>query len=349
MKIAMVAPPWFAIPPTGQGGAQAVVEVLVEELVRRGEHVVLYSVGGTRTSAELRWLYEREQKDVLATKPMTAVDSAHVAFAFGDALAQGADIIHDHSGRVGPTVAAFATWVPVLHTVHTSLHGAARRLYGLLPQRAGFGLNAVSESQRSQAPEVPIMGVVHNGIDTSVFSLCEEKDDYLLMLSRITPDKGCHIAMDVARAAGVPLKLAGRPDPTAVGRAYFADEIEPRLGPGIEYLGPVGVAEKVPLLARARALLLPAQWEEPCSIAVLEALASGTPVITTPRGGLPEQIRDGVEGFLCEDAAGMVKAIDRLAEIAPTSCRERVERSFSPAALADKYLSLYGALLGQAG
>lgn len=345
MKIAVVAPPWFAIPPVGQGGVQAVLDVLVEELVRQGDHVLLYSVGGTHTSAELRFLFEEEQKDVLATKPQSAVDGAHVAFAFADARAEGVDIIHDHSGRIGPTVGAFAEGLPVLHTVHTSLSGAARRLYSSLPKRPGFGLSAVSESQRAQAPDVPVLGVVHNGIDAAAFPFRQRKSDYLVMLSRITPDKGCHLAMDLARSSGIPLMLAGRPEPTAKGRAYFEKEITPRLGDGVAYLGPLGPAQKVSLLADARALILPAQWEEPFSMVVLEAWACGTPVIVTSRGALPELVRDGVDGFIRDDLPGMREAVDRLGELDPACCRQRAERDFSPGALVAGYRELYGRLL----
>ncbi|WP_159039606.1 glycosyltransferase [Streptomyces sp. TP-A0356] len=345
MKIAVIAPPWFTIPPVGQGGVQSIVDVLVEELVRQGERVLLYSVGGTRTSAELRYLFDREQKDVLATKPQSAVDSAHVAFALSDARASGVDVIHDHSGRIGPTVGAFASGLPMLHTVHTSLHGAAKLLYGSLPQRPGFGLSAISERQRAQAPEVPFLGTVHNGIEAHAFPFHRAKGDYLVMLSRITPDKGCHIAMDVARRAGIPFKLAGRPEPTALGRAYFENEITPRLGEGLEYLGPLGPEEKVPLLAHARALLLPAQWEEPFSMVVLEAWACGTPVIVSSRGALPELVRDGVDGFVRDDPTGMLDAIDHLSELDPAHCRERAERDFSPSRLVAGYRKLYGQLL----
>jgi glycosyltransferase involved in cell wall biosynthesis len=347
MRIAIITGPWFAVPPVTHGGIETLAHLLVEELVKRGEDVTLYSVGDSHTSGRLRWYFETGQERHLASPERSVVECAHAVFAYHQAARDGADIIHDHSGRVGPSLGSVLKDVPVLHTVHGVLTEPKRRLYSLLCGFPNIFLNTISNDQRAQAPELPIVATVYNAVDLDRYPLVRDKQRYIVCISRICAEKGIDLAIDLARRAQLPLKLAGRIEGTDEGRRYFSELIQPRLGGGIEYLGEVGFQQKIDLLANARALIHPVRWPEPFGLIAIEALACGTPVIATPRGALPEIIRHGIQGYLSDTMDGMLNALKSVDEILPENCRARVEQAFSGPAMVDSYEALYRRIVEQ--
>jgi len=188
-------------------------------------------------------------------------------------------------------------------------------------------------------------GVVYNAIDVDTFPYREQKDDYVLFLGRITPEKGTHLAIEAAKRAGMRIVLAGKVA-TADEKEYFDEVVHPLLdGKHAEFIGEADAKLKRELYAGARALLLPLQWDEPFGLVMIEAMACGTPAICFPRGAAPEIVLDGKTGYLVQDVDEMVQALSRLDAIEPWLCRAHVEDNFSPSALADNYLEVYQRIL----
>lgn len=340
----MVAPPWFTVPPSGHGGIETFLDVLIEELVRRSEEVILYSVLGSETRATLRYHYSGPQQARLRTSDHLPVECVHSLFAYRDAIREGVDLIHDHSGRVGVTMGALLGAPPILHTVHSSLAQTTQDLYRLVARSQNVQFTTISHRQRASMPDLPVVATIHHGIDPTRYPFVARKQPYLLCLSRICPEKGCHLAIAASRNVGMPLKLAGLIEPTEEGKQYFHEQIEPQLGHDLEYLGEVGAEEKADLISNATALLFPAVWQEPFGLVAIEALACGTPVIASSAGALPEIIRDGLDGFLADGPQEMAAALRRIGTIDPAVCRRRVEDAFESGRMADQYQHAYRAV-----
>lgn len=336
----MVSPPWIPVPPPGYGGIEWVVHLLVEELVRRGHQVTLFATGDSATSATLRFVHERAMPHLMhAPQP----DAMHVGSAYreiADHAGAGApfDIVHDHTAWLG---VAFAPLIPspVVHTVHGAFHDENRAFYGLFRDHAAFV--TVSEFQQHDFQVLPYVGAVHNAVDVASYPYRTKKDDYVLCLGRVHPAKGQAVAVRVAKAAGVPVVLAGKID-AGDAQAYFDAELLPLIdGETVRFLGEVTDASKRELLAGARALLFPIQWAEPFGIVMIEAMAAGTPVVAIRNGAVPEVVAHGETGFVCEDEKEMISALERVEVISPERCRLETERRFSPARMADAYIEIY--------
>jgi glycosyltransferase involved in cell wall biosynthesis len=258
------------------------------------------------------------------------------------------DVLHDHAGTAALVSLAFAGRAPVLHTVHGPLSEPERLLYGSLG--GAVGMVAISDSQRRSAGEVRWVDRVYNAVDLEHLQVADpsEKQPYLLCLARICHDKGQHIALEVARRAGMRLVLAGKVEPTVAGRSYFERRIAPAIdGNRVIHINNVAGLEKARLLSHATALLAPIQWSEPFGLAMVEAMASGTPAIATSSGAAPELIRHGRTGFLADDLDGMVAAVQEAGAIDPEECAWEARRRFSPEAMADGYLGVYEAVSGR--
>ncbi|HEX6292207.1 MAG TPA: glycosyltransferase family 4 protein [Herpetosiphonaceae bacterium] len=341
MKIAMIVAPWFSVPPTTHGGTETLVNDLVAELVARGDEVTLYAVGSSRTSAMLRCWFDEPQDAHLATSGRAAVEAMHALFAYREAARAGFDLIHDHAGLLSVAIGAPMRRPPILHTIHRILTPSNQPFYRLLAEFPGMYFSTISHAQRGSMPDLPSIATIHNALDPSIYPLVREKERYLAYLGRMRAEKGCHLAIALARRSGWPLKLAGRIDDPH----FFHTQIEPQLGQGIEYVGEVNLQEKAELLSHARALVFPAQWEEPFGLVAIEALACGTPVIAMPRGGLREIVRSGIDGFLADDLDGMLRALKKIDTIDPAACRRRVEESFSRSTMAIRYQEVYRRIL----
>jgi glycosyltransferase involved in cell wall biosynthesis len=235
------------------------------------------------------------------------------------------------------------TDVPVATTIHGPLGGELADLYGRVAL-GGVAVVAISHSQRAAAPEVPVARVIHHGIDAADFPLGKGDGGYVLFLGRLAPDKGADRAIRAARAAGVPIVLAGKMR-EAREQDYFEAEVGPLLGADAEYVGEVPHEHKVELLGNAQAVLFPIRWPEPFGLVMLEAFACGTPVLAFPEGAVPEVVEHGHNGFLCDDEDDLTRAIGLLDTIDRLDCRATVEGYFSAHRMVQEHVQLFESLL----
>jgi glycosyltransferase involved in cell wall biosynthesis len=341
LRIAMLAPPWIPVPAPAYGGIEEVVRLLTGGLVAHGHDVTLYAPPGSSAEArvDVVTLLEDSHPDDIQKAQF---ESDHVARAFGaiDVAAERGepfDVVHDH---VGHTALAMADRLsaPLVHTLHGPFTDDACRFYAEHGHKAC--IVGISQAQLDSGPaEMGGGRVVHNPIDTSEWPFRAEKDEYTLWIGRMSPDKGPHRAIAAAREAGVPLLLAGPVQPGQ--EQYFAEEVEPALGDGIEYVGEADAERKRELYLGARALLMPIRWPEPFGLVMVEALACGTPVIAYPEGSLPEVVRDGETGFVVDDEHAMAAAIARTEEIDAHACRRDCEERFGVEAVVRGYEDVY--------
>lgn len=337
LNIAVVAPPWFEVPPERYGGIESVVADLVAVLVARGHHVTLVAAGRCLTEAQT---FVRTFEAPPTERLGTAVPEVLHAAAAGAALADlDLDVVHDNS-LAGPLLAAGRT-VPTVVTTHGPVTGEYAQLYGRMD--GGVGLVAISRSQRALNPGLGWIATVHNGIDVGSYPFSKEKDDYLLWLGRFSHEKAPHLAIDAAREVGMPIVLAGKVNEPCE-HAYMDAMITPRLGPDVELAGEADAALKRRLLVRARALLFPIQWEEPFGIVMVEAMACGTPVVALRRGSVPEVVRHGVTGIVADDFGSFVAGIDAATDLDPDVCRRHAERYFDRSVMGSGYERVFRAV-----
>jgi glycosyltransferase involved in cell wall biosynthesis len=257
------------------------------------------------------------------------------------------DVIHDHTGLMGLALGGLVD-VPFCHTVHGPLDGLPGSVYedvlSLVPRAK---LISISLNQRAPKPSLPWIANCPNALDLSMYPYRPGPGgDYFLFLARMSPDKGAHRAVAVALEAGIPLKIAAKCREPAEIR-YFDEFVRPHLGDGIEYVGEVGHADKVELLRGARALLFPIDWEEPFGLAVIEAMACGTPVIATRRGAIPEIVDHGRTGVLVDNYREMEdpKVLETADRLDPQALRREVEQRFSPEHMVADYVAAYEATI----
>jgi len=324
MKIGMIAPPWFPLPPRGYGGIELVVSLLTEGLVARGHDVTLFASGDSVTAARLSYVFARA--------PFERIEhGAHLEIAHGlDAYtrAREFDVIHDHDGYASRAMGALLKrllGVPVVAT----LHGPADQptLESLSALRDDLSFIAISDYQRNGFPDLHFVGTIANAIDIAKHRFLAEKDDFFLFIGRMIADKGAHTACEVARRLGVRLIMAGKVNETAE-KSYFAKQIEPYLSDKIHYRGEVDHDGKAELYRHAHCTLFPIQWPEPFGLVMIESLAAGTPVIAFRRGSVPEVIEHGRTGFIVDTIDEMVDAARHIDEIDPQECRKAVEERF---------------------
>lgn len=338
MRIAQIAPLFERVPPKFYGGTERVVYALTEELVCRGHDVTLFATRDSITSARLVPMAETGARLGGASDPI----ALHVAM-LDEVFAQvdDFDVVHSHVDALAFPFARTAL-APTIHTMHGRLDLPERRraLLRFPDQR----LISISHSQRLPVRQLPLrwVGTVHNGIRIEHFPYRAEPDDppYLLFLGRISPEKGPVEAIQVARRAGIPLKIAAKIDPAE--RDWAERTFLPHLeGPGVEYLGEVDERTKAELLGGALALLFPIQWPEPFGIVLAEALACGTPVLALRRGAVEEVMVHRETGYVCDDLDGLAAAVSLVERVDRRACRCRVEALFSAAAMADKHEEIY--------
>jgi glycosyltransferase involved in cell wall biosynthesis len=337
LKIAILSPVWFAVPPTGYGGIELVVSLLADGLVDEGHEVTLFASGDSLTKAKLSYVFPSAPSELIG-RSLPELRHALACYELADEF----DIINDHSGMPAAALGG-AVQAPVLHTVHGPLDSAeAQEIYGRVAKVSpDVGLISLSENQRRPAPDLPWVATIPNAIDLSIYPCKPHPGDYLLFLGRLSPDKGCHRAIAVAMELGLPLKIAGKRREVKE-RQYFAEYVEPHLGHGgIEYLGEVTHGEKVELLQDARATLFPIEWEEPFGLVMIESMACGTPVIATRHGAVPEVIEHGSSGVIVDHYRQMAAALDEADALDPIECRRYVEERFAPERMVSDYVQAY--------
>jgi glycosyltransferase involved in cell wall biosynthesis len=337
MRIAILSPPWFPVPPTGYGGIEWIVSLLADGLTDAGHDVTLFASGDSRTRARLAWVYEEAPSEQIGR---TMPDLRHVLSAYE--RAGDFDVINDHTGPLGAVLGALVE-TPVVHTVHGPLNGEPGEVYESISRVApDVGLISLSLNQRRPKPDLNWAANVPNALDLEHYPSHPHKGDYLLFLGRMNREKGAHRAIWLAMELGLPLKLAGKMREQRE-QEYFAELVEPHLGHGIEYLGEVNHGTKVELLQNARCTLFPIDWEEPFGLVMIESMACGTPVIATRRGAVPEVIEDERGGIVVDEWREAPAALERADELDPVECRRYAEERFAPERMVGDYVRAYEA------
>jgi glycosyltransferase involved in cell wall biosynthesis len=341
MRVAQIAPLMEPVPPPLYGGTERVVSILTEELVRRGHQVTLFASGDSTTSAELSACCQQG----LRLDPNVTDYVAYAMTQLGavSRRAHEFDIIHNHIDYLAFPISRISP-VPMITTCHGRLDlPEVRRLYHDFSEHM---LVAISADQRAYLPDSTWVGTVPNAIDLTHYQFHPDPGDYLVFLGRISPEKRPDRAIDIARDAGMRLVMAAKVDPKDL--AYWEYVIEPivEANPNVvEFIGEVGEEEKDQLLGGAWAYLFPIDWPEPFGLTMVEAMATGTPVIAYRAGSVPEVIRHGVTGFICSTLSEMVAAVAKIGQIDRRECRRWVEERFSAAAMTDGYEQAYAAAL----
>lgn len=342
LRIAMVVPPWLSVPPPGYGGLEQVVAGLVDALVARGHAVTLMGAGAVHgTAADFLATLDELQFDRLGE---ALPELAHLARVNHLLSAADFDIVHDHS-TIGPLVAGRRE-VPTVATVHGNPVGE----YGTVLSNTdrGVGLVAISHTQRGLNPHLPWVGTVHNAMSLDDFPRKDAPSQGpVLWLARFSPDKGPELAIRACRAAGLPLVLAGKCNEPAE-RRYYDEVIRPMLGPDVTVMLDADRKAVLRLLVEARCLIMPIQWEEPFGIVMLEAMATGTPVVALNRGAVPELVRPGVSGLICQRPDELPAALRQAADLDPKDCVAHVARTFSTERMAVGYEDVYRRFLAAA-
>jgi glycosyltransferase involved in cell wall biosynthesis len=324
LRIAILSPAWFAVPPTGYGGIEWIVSLLADGLTEQGHEVTLFASGDSRTKAKLAWVFERAPSAQIGR----SLPELHHAFACFKRAADF-DVINDHTGPLGAALGGLVE-TPVVHTVHGPLDGEPGHVYeGLAQVAPKVGLISISLNQRSPKPDLNWVANVPNALDLEHYPCKPHRGDYLLFLGRMNHDKGAHRAVAVAMELGLALKLAGKVSEPKE-REYFAEFVKPHLGNGIEYLGEVNHGTKVELLQNARATLFPIEWEEPFGLVMIESRACGTPVIATRHGAVPEVIDDERGGIVVDHWREIPDALERADAREPSDIRRFAEERVAP-------------------
>ncbi|MFD1213228.1 glycosyltransferase family 4 protein [Arthrobacter sp. GCM10027362] len=337
MRIGLVAPPWIPVPPPAYGGTEMVVDLLARGLAAAGHEVLLAASSDSACPVPLvPGLDASDPRNLGASD----VELAHVVRAY-EAMA-GVDLVHDHT-LAGPLYRHRPPQLPLVATNHGPFTPLQSVIYRAMSR--DVAVVAISRHQASTAaPGISIARVIHHGLDTDAIPVGTGSGGYGCFLGRMNPDKGIAEAISIARAAGMPLKIAAKMrEPTEID--YYETVIKPMLCPGVDFLGEISPQEKYALLGDAVALLNPIQWDEPFGLVMIEALATGTPVIGTPRGAAPEIIVPGRTGFLASSGQELAGFLQRAAELNRAECRAHVERHFSARRMVEDHLLLYADML----
>jgi glycosyltransferase involved in cell wall biosynthesis len=337
MKIALVSPPFIAVPPKLYGGTELFIAELAQGLKERGVDVILYANGASTAPVETRWIFESEEWPV-AGEEATLKLLTHSAWAIRDASGE-ADIIHVNSALALSFLRFIST--PVVYTVHHPLEPAFKRFYERLP---GVNYVTISDFQRRQMSS-PRLRTIHHGINFSDKSVSDKARSHLAFLGRVAPPKGTHLAIEIAKQSGIPLKIAGEIQP--LYKRYWEEKVKPHVdGKFIEYVGEVGPEEKRSLLGNAKALLFPIEWNEPFGLVLIEAMAYGTPILAMPGGAVAEIVKEGVSG-------NVRRSVSELAQLAkslsfdPHRVRAYAEENFSTERMTADYIRLYSEIISE--
>src|SRR5688500_13489846 len=341
MRIAQIAPLCESVPPHLYGGTERVVSYLTEELVRLGHEVTLFASGDSQTSARLVPGCSQALWRCGHCLEVLPHDVMLMETLFEDV--SRFDVIHFHNDYLHFPLLRRHPCANV-----TTLHGRLNAP-DLAPFFARFReapLVSISDYQRVPVPEANWQATVYHGLPKDLHTFREKRGEYLAFLGRISPEKRLDRAIEIARRAGIQLKIAAKVDPS--DRDYYLKEIEPLLkqaGDQVEFLGEIGGAEKDEFLGNARAMLFPIDWPEPFGLVMIESMACGTPVIAWRNGSVPEVMVDGQSGFIVNSIEESVAAVERVGGLSRRGCRDVFDERFCVERMARDYLEVYERLV----
>ena len=334
MRIGIIAPPWIPVPPPAYGGTEAVLDTLARGLQDAGHDVLLFASGDSTCAVPTESIFP---EGLGLGVSGSASEMRHVIAAYAAMAEFGADVVHDHS-LVGPFYAQTLPGVAVVTTAHgpftTELGDLYRALGGRVP------VIAISDDHARTPGDVDIAAVIHHGVRVNDYPVGTGGGGYAIFLGRMHPDKGVDTACRVARAAGMPLRIAAKMREPAE-KAWFTNTVKPLLTDEVEFVGELGPADKLALLADAVCLLNPIAWSEPFGMVMIEALACGTPVVVTPCGAASEIVDDGVTGFVRATAAGLTMGVQNASGLDRRACRAAVVERFSAERLVADHVACY--------
>ena len=342
MRIAQIAPLWERVPPPGYGGIELVVGLLTDELVRRGHDVTLFASGDSITLAKLESVHPQALRLDPNVKECGIYDMLQLSRVYEQA--QEFDIIHSHMG-CGALPYGTLVKTPTLHTLHGIFTPDNEKMFKHARKQP---YTSISNSQRKRELGLNYVATVYNGVDVDSYEFYEQPDNppYLAFLGRISPEKGTHLAIEIAKRSGWHLKIAGKVDKVDV--EYFETLIKPQIdGQQIEYLGEANHQQKNRLMGGAVATLFPITWPEPFGLVMIESMAAGTPVIAIELGSTSEVIADGKTGFLCQDLDECIAAIDQIPTLSRQDCRQHVRDKFSVQCMVEGYEAVYRQLISE--
>jgi len=334
VRVAIIAPPFICVPPKVYGGTELFIAELAKGLQTIGIDVVVYTNGESTIDVETPWLYKKAQWPIQGEIYDNLKDVNHTSWAIRDAV-ETCDIIHINNVP-GLACSRFVD-VPFVYTIHHPHLEDLSKFYAHFPH---IHYVTISDFQR-RFEKMPQVQTVHHGLDLSLYEFQPKKQDYLCFLGRIAPIKGTHLAIEVAKKAGIPLKIAGEVQP--IFRDYFESQIKPHIdGKWVEYIGEADLEAKNELLGNSMAMLFPIQWNEPFGLVMVEAMACGTPVLALPGGAVEEIVENGVSGFVCHSVDEMAQRCKNLSQTVPAAAaRQYVEERFSLERMVSAYAKLY--------
>jgi glycosyltransferase involved in cell wall biosynthesis len=334
LRVALIAPPFIPVPPEKYGGTELFIAQLANRLKGLGMDPVVYSNGESTVQVERRWLYAKSNWPIRGEVYDNLQDINHTAWAVRDAM-DSCDVVHLNN-LPGLVHSRFAN-LPFVYTVHHPHQPELSNFYKYYPE---VHYVTISDFQR-QRELMPNARTIHHGIDLTKYDLRVRKQSYLSFLGRIAPIKGTHLAIEVAKQSGIPLKIAGEVQP--IFRDYFESKIKPQVdGKFIEFIGTADLKAKNELLGNSLALLFPIQWDEPFGLVMIEAMACGTPVLAMPGGAVEEVVRNGVSGWVVrsvEEMVAKVRTADQ--DFRPEAVRAYMQQEFSLDTMVLKYAKLY--------
>jgi glycosyltransferase involved in cell wall biosynthesis len=340
MRIAQIASLWERVPPPAYGGAELVVSLLTDELVRRGHEVTLFASGDSVSLANLESVHPRALRLDSTVKEHGIYEMMQLGRVYEQA--NQFDIIHSHMGCTAiPYTKLVKT--PTVHTLHGIFTPDNEKLFTHAKNQPYV---SISNTQREPRLGLNYVATVYNGVALDTYKFHAQPDDppYLAFLGRISPEKGTHLAIAIAKQAGWHLKLGGKIDRVDV--EYYEEAVKPHIdGKQIEFLGELNHVQKNALMGGAVATLFPITWREPFGLVMIESMASGTPVIAMNLGSAPEVIAHGRTGFLCHTIEECVAAIAPTSKLNRADCREHVAENFSVRHMVDGYEAVYQKVL----
>ncbi len=336
MRIAQLAPLWERVPPPAYGGIELVVGLLTDELVARGHEVTLFASGDSVTDAKLDAICPRALRLDPDIRDYAIYDMLNTAQLYE--RAGEFDIIHAHTGCAALSHAKLSK-TPTVHTLHGIFTRDNAKMFSFAKDQPYI---SISDAQRNPDLDLNCVATVYNSIRVDDHKLFLQPDApaYLAFLGRMSPEKGPHHAIEIAKRVGIPLKMAGKVDP--VDEQFFNEQVVPHIdGEFIQFQGEANHDQKNDLMGRAIATLFPITWREPFGLVMIESMAAGTPVIGINMGSVSEVIANNVSGFVCANVDECVAAVAKLANVSRQGCRDYVSRKFGVQAMADGYEAVY--------